>query len=134
MTVTHHDTRAEEATELQSSPGHRLREARLSAKISVEEVAARLHLDARLIDALENDRYGELPQPTFVRGYLRGYAHLLNLPSTPIIEAYDRHGFGALPVLNKEEDVVGILSALDLLKALDLLLENEKKAKKNKAA
>jgi len=95
VTVTHHDTRPEEATELQSSPGHRLREARLSAKISVEEVAARLHLDARLIEALENDRYGDLPQPTFVRGYLRGYAHLLNLPSTPIIEAYDRHGFGA---------------------------------------
>ena len=40
------------------------------------------------------------------------------------------HRFGALPVLNKDNDVVGILSAVDLLKALDLLLENEKKAKK----
>ena len=42
------------------------------------------------------------------------------------------HRFGALPVLNKEGDLVGILSALDLLKALDLLLEDSKKAKKHK--
>lgn len=95
MTVTHHDTRAEEAAELQTSPGHRLREARLSAKLSVDEVAARLHLDARLVGALEADLHADLPQPTFVRGYLRGYARLLNLPPAPIIEAYDRHGFDA---------------------------------------
>ncbi len=33
------------------------------------------------------------------------------------------HRFGALPVVNKEEELVGILSAVDLLQALDLLLE-----------
>jgi len=43
------------------------------------------------------------------------------------------HRFGALPVMNKEEEVVGILSAVDMLKALDLLLGEEKKNKKKKA-
>lgn len=95
MTVTQHDTRDEQHSSLQTSPGHRLREARLSAKISLDELAARLHLDPRLVEALENDQYTELPEPTFVRGYLRGYARLLGLPPAPIIEAYDRHGFGA---------------------------------------
>ncbi len=95
MTVTQHDTRDEDHASLQTSPGHRLREARLSAKISLEEMAAHLHLDPRLVDALENDRYPDLPEPTFVRGYLRGYARVLGLPPAPIIEAYDRHGFGA---------------------------------------
>jgi len=40
------------------------------------------------------------------------------------------HRYGALPVLNKEEKLVGILSAHDLLRALDQLLdENRKKAR-----
>lgn len=42
------------------------------------------------------------------------------------------HRFGAMPVLNKEEDLVGMLSSLDLLKALDLLLEEQKRDKKAK--
>jgi len=95
MTVTHHNAQGEESAEPRTSPGHRLREARLEAKISVDEVASRLHLDTRLIEALENDRYADLPEATFVRGYLRGYASLLGLPPAPIIEAYDRHGFRA---------------------------------------
>lgn len=37
--------------------------------------------------------------------------------------------FGALPVLNKEEELVGVLSAHDLLKALALILENNPKLK-----
>jgi cytoskeleton protein RodZ len=95
MTVTHHNPQGEESAEPRTSPGHRLREARLEAKISVDEVASRLHLDTRLVEALENDRYADLPEATFVRGYLRGYASLLGLPPAPIIEAYDRHGFRA---------------------------------------
>ena len=41
-----------------------------------------------------------------------------------------QHRFGAMPVLNKEQELVGMLSSLDLLKALDLLLEEQKKASK----
>lgn len=33
------------------------------------------------------------------------------------------HGFGALPVLNKDEQLVGMLSAMDVLRAFDRLLE-----------
>ena len=40
------------------------------------------------------------------------------------VEIFVEHRFGALPVLNKEEQLVGILSAHDLLKALDIILEN----------
>lgn len=40
------------------------------------------------------------------------------------------HRYGALPVVNKEDDVVGILSAVDMLKALDLLLDEERKNRK----
>lgn len=42
------------------------------------------------------------------------------------------HRYGALPVLNKEEELVGILSATDLLQALEMLLDEQKKNKKAK--
>jgi acetoin utilization protein AcuB len=40
------------------------------------------------------------------------------------------HRFGALPVLNKEQELVGMLSSVDLLKALDLMLNEQKREKK----
>jgi len=36
------------------------------------------------------------------------------------------HRFGAMPVLNKDKELVGILSMVDMLKALDHALEGEK--------
>ena len=36
------------------------------------------------------------------------------------------HRYGALPVLNKEDELVGILSAVDLLQALEVLLDEQK--------
>ncbi len=59
------------------------------------------------------------------------YSHVI------VVHTYDKirkatkllleHRFGVLPVLNKEDDVVGMLSAIDLLKALDVLLQEDKK-------
>ena len=40
------------------------------------------------------------------------------------------HRYGALPVLNKEDELVGILSATDLLQALEMLLSEQRKSKK----
>lgn len=42
------------------------------------------------------------------------------------------HRFGALPVLNKESELVGMLSSHDLLKALDLLLSEQKAERKGR--
>jgi cytoskeleton protein RodZ len=75
-------------------PGQRLREAREAAQLTVAEVASRLRLGPRVLDRLENDDYEQLHGPTFVRGYLSSYARLLDLPERPILEAYERHGYG----------------------------------------
>lgn len=74
-------------------PGMLLRKARERAQLSVHDISATLHLDVRTVSALERDAFDELPAPTFVRGYLRGYARLLGVPVTPVMEAYDREGF-----------------------------------------
>ena len=76
-----------------SGPGAYLRKAREDANMTVEKVATALLLHTAIVEALEADEYDRLPAPTFVRGYLRGYARVLGLPSRPVLEMYDRQGF-----------------------------------------
>ena len=85
--------------EMDSGPGQHLRRAREEATLSIEEVAARLHLDTRTVGNLESDNYDDLPAPTFVRGYLRSYARLLDLPAQPIIDSFDRRGLEPPPLV-----------------------------------
>ena len=80
------------------SPGAYLRQAREAADMSIAEVADALFLHPDKIEALESDTFDHLAAPTFVRGYLRGYARVLGLPSAPILEMYDRQGFGPPPL------------------------------------
>ncbi len=113
-------------------PGRLLRSARESAGIGLREVSAQMHLDVRTITALESDDFEVLPAPTFVRGYLRGYARLLGVPVGPVMEAYDREGFkppdlvadiaekpqantADFPVRLTTYVVVGVLAALVVL-------------------
>jgi cytoskeleton protein RodZ len=41
-----------------------------------------------MVEALEQDRYQDLPGPVFVAGYLRNYARLVGLDPEPLISAY----------------------------------------------
>ena len=84
---------AEEENTALPGPGRLLRNARESAGVSLRDISAQLHLDERTVDSLERDDFATLPAPTFVRGYLRGYARLLSVPVGPVLEAYDREGF-----------------------------------------
>lgn len=85
--------------ELDTGPGLGLRQAREQANLSIEEVAARLHLDTRTLGRLEADNYDALPAPTFVRGYLRSYARLLDIAPEPIIDSFDRRGLEPPPLV-----------------------------------
>jgi cytoskeleton protein RodZ len=71
-------------------PGTQLAQARADQRLTHEEVAAKLHLATRQIQALEQDDYTSLPGATYVRGYLKSYALLLGLPPAPILEAHAR--------------------------------------------
>ena len=81
-----------------TGPGAYLRDAREEANMTVEKVAAALLLHVATVEAIEADAYDRLPAPTFVRGYLRGYARVLGLPSGPVLEMYDRQGFEPPPL------------------------------------
>ena len=77
-------------------PGVQLAQARADLRLTHAEVAAKLHLASRQIQALEEDDYRELPGVTYVRGYLKSYALLLGLTPAPILDAYAR--LTAVPV------------------------------------
>src|SRR3977135_4034955 len=68
--------------------GETLREARMRAKIDVSEVEARTKISAKNLRALENEEWGLLPGPTFVRSFLRTYADYLGLDSKLLVEEY----------------------------------------------
>lgn len=78
-------------------PGRLLREAREALNLSQDEIARRLHLDLKMVRALESDDYKKLPPAIFVTGYLRNYARLTNLPSDELIASYNRAAGGGQP-------------------------------------
>jgi cytoskeleton protein RodZ len=70
-------------------PGQLLCQAREKLDLSANDIAANLHLEQRIILALEADDYSSLPAATYVRGYLRAYAKAVNLDSDYIISLYN---------------------------------------------
>jgi cytoskeleton protein RodZ len=71
-----------------ASIGRRLANAREARKFTIEKVADSLHLDVRMVEALERDDRAVLPSPIFVKGYLRGYASLVGLPAEELVSEY----------------------------------------------
>lgn len=72
------------------SPGRQLRLARERAHLSLDQVAAELHLSTATLNALEDDHYDGLPSPVFISGYLKSYARLLRLDPDALLEGYRR--------------------------------------------
>ncbi len=79
MTEEFEGNAAERQIEVRPSAGKALAEARERLGLSVAEVAAQLRLSPRQIEALEADDHASLPGKTFLRGFLRNYAKLLQL-------------------------------------------------------
>lgn len=76
-------------TEVKKGPGERLRNERESLGLSISEVATRLYLTNAMVLAIENDDYSMGRSMVFIRGYLRAYAKLLNIPQEEILIPFD---------------------------------------------
>ena len=70
------------------SIGERLRAGRERAGLSVAAAAEKLHLDTKVIEALESDRFAELGASVYVRGHLRRYADFVGEPGVEMVNAY----------------------------------------------
>ncbi len=80
-----HDPQAVEESPREESVGEALARARQSLGLSIEDCAQQLKLAPRKIEAMEQDRFDELPAGTFARGMLRSYAKLLGVDAEALI-------------------------------------------------
>lgn len=68
--------------------GERLRAGRDKAGLSVLAAAEKLHLDPKVIEALESDRFAELGASVYVRGHLKRYAEFVGENATDLLELH----------------------------------------------
>src|SRR6478752_4274452 len=71
--------------------GETLRDARMRARVDVSEIEAKTKIRAKYLRALENEEWGLLPGPTFVKSFLRTYAQALGLDGKSLVEEYRLH-------------------------------------------
>ncbi len=74
--------------------GQTMRLAREKMGVSLEEMSSHLRLTETRIRALEEERYDLLPEPAFVKGYIRGYARVAEVDSDAWINQYHQMGYG----------------------------------------
>ena len=68
--------------------GDTLREARMRQHLDIADVEASTKIRAKYLRALENEEFGMLPGPTFVKTFLRTYAEALGLDPHVLLEEY----------------------------------------------
>jgi cytoskeleton protein RodZ len=71
------------------TPGELLRRERERRSITPLHIAEELHLDARIVAAIEENRFEQLGPPVYARGHLRQYAALLGLSPQLVIDRYE---------------------------------------------
>jgi cytoskeleton protein RodZ len=72
-------------TEVAGGVGAELSAARQERGLGLQEVAQQLKFGLRQLEALEADRFEELPGGTFARGMVRSYARLLKIDPEPLL-------------------------------------------------
>jgi cytoskeletal protein RodZ len=91
--------------------GATLREARMRAKIDINEVETRTKIRAKYLRAIENEEWSLLPGDVYVKSFLRTYADYLGLDSRQLIDDYKRryerptdHELRQIAPLGRERD------------------------------
>lgn len=86
--------------------GEKLKLARESLGLTPAEVAAKLKLGARQIEALEAEDLAHLPGDVFARGFVRNYARLVEVDPEQLIVPVDIHAAVAETITVPSEGVI----------------------------
>lgn len=68
--------------------GKQLKEAREARGLELTQIADMLKVRRAVLEALEDCRFDELPEPPLTRGYLKRYAQVLGLDPAPLLALY----------------------------------------------
>ncbi len=74
------------------SIGRTLKACREGKNISVNDIASKMYLDVRIINAIEEDNFSSLSDAIYVRGYIRSYSKLLGADADGLVKLYEQHG------------------------------------------
>ena len=77
------------AVALEQPVGEQLRQAREALGLQVGDIAQTLKLGTRQVEALESGDWQHLPGQTFIRGFVRNYARLVQVDSAPLMLQLD---------------------------------------------
>jgi cytoskeleton protein RodZ len=99
-------------------PGALLRQERHNRSMDIRQVADSTRLREHFIEAIERERWDELPPPVFVRGFIRSYARALGLNEQKVLDLYNRsvpaQPLEPQPLLKPKRATKGILVTLIL--------------------
>lgn len=70
--------------------GEKLAALRRERGKTMPDLESATKIMGRMLSALENERWDELPAPVYVRGYIRSYAQALGVDPEPLLEEYTR--------------------------------------------
>ncbi len=68
--------------------GAELRDARQKLRLGLESIAERTKIRRAYLQAIEEERFGDLPAAVFLRGFLKEYARCLGLPPEEVARLY----------------------------------------------
>jgi len=91
MSESQTEPMSDDAAPSRLSVGATLRAAREAMGLSAQEIAGRVKFSARQVEALESDDAANLPQGTFLRGFIRGYARMVNLDPDVLLNETETH-------------------------------------------
>ena len=65
-----------------------LQNLRTKKGMSLEEIATKTMVQQRFLDAIEKGDYEQLPEPLYIRGFIRRFAEALGIDGVPISESF----------------------------------------------
>ena len=82
------DTDHQTTGDAMSSVGETLSSERRRQGKSVADVVEGTKIRSRLVEALEEGHWNELPSEAYVKGFIQGYARYLEIPAGPLLDQY----------------------------------------------
>ena len=72
--------------------GRLLRDQRLARELAIGDVASRLRIRSRYLEAIEQGRFDQLPGAAYIPAFLRAYANHVGLEAEKVVTAYQLSG------------------------------------------
>ena len=72
------------------SIGTLLKDERLSKGLDLSQISEITRIRPHILKALENEDWGSLPSPIFVKGFVRSYAHAVGLDEGHVLKLYQK--------------------------------------------